>query len=100
MRLHTETPAERDVARRAAGEAVTAAVPRWVVIAGATLVAGWLALDALRQTQLGVDDAGLWFVVFAGWIAAGAAVSVSRWPERRRMALLILWWLAWAVADD
>jgi signal transduction histidine kinase len=79
---------------------VTVAFPRWVVVAGAALVAGWLALDALRQAQLGVDDAGLWFVVFAGWIAAGAVVAVSRWPERRRMALLILWWLACAVADD
>jgi signal transduction histidine kinase len=60
----------------------------------------WLAVDAVRQIQLGVADAGLWFVVAAGYVALASAVLVGRWPERRRMALLILWWLLTAVGDD
>jgi hypothetical protein len=71
-----------------------------VVPAAAGLLGVWLAVDAVRQTQLGVADAGLWFVVGAGYVALASAVLVGRWPERRRMALLILWWLLAAVGDD
>ena len=60
----------------------------------------WLAVDVVRQNRLGVADAGLWFVVGAGYVALAAAVLVGRWPDRRRMALLILWWLLTAVAVD
>ena len=64
------------------------------------MVGGWLALDAVRQSQLGMADAGLWFTVAAGGAGAIAAVAVGRWPRGRRMAVLILWWLITAVGDD
>jgi signal transduction histidine kinase len=79
---------------------VSRRIPAAVVIAVAAAVAGWLLVDAVRQSQLGVADAGLWFVVGAGWVAVGAALAVGRWPERRRMALLMLWWLVTAVGED
>jgi len=72
----------------------------WVVPTVAGLLGVWLAVDAVRQSQLGVADAGLWFVVAAGYVALASAVLVGRWPERRRMALLIVWWLLTAVGDD
>jgi len=72
----------------------------WVVPGLAGALGVWLAVDALRQTQLGVADAGLWFVVAGGCVALASAVLVGRWPERRRMALLILWWVLTAVGDD
>jgi signal transduction histidine kinase len=71
-----------------------------LLIALAALICAWLAVDAVRQVQLGVADAGLWFVVGAGCLAAVAGLAVGRWPERRWMALLILWWLVTSVADD
>jgi signal transduction histidine kinase len=67
-------------------------------VAGAVGV--WLAVDVVRQNQLGVADAGLWFTAAAAYVALAAAVLVGRWPERRRMGLLILWWLLTAVGDD
>jgi signal transduction histidine kinase len=60
----------------------------------------WMVVDVVRQNQLGVADAGLWFVVGAGYLALTAAVLVGRWPELRRMALLILWWLLTALVVD
>ena len=54
----------------------------------------------MRQNHLGVADAGLWFVAGAGFVALAAAVLVGRWPDRRRMALLMLWWLLTSLGDD
>lgn len=74
---------------------------RFVVVVGwAALIAGWLVLDTVRQNQLGVADAGLWFVVSGAAVAVAAAVATARWPERRRVGLLILWWLTTAVGSD
>jgi hypothetical protein len=79
---------------------LTRRAPAALVPAGAVAVALWLAIDAWRQVQIGVADAGLWFVVAATCVALMAAVAVGRWPERRWMALLMLWWLIAAVGDD
>jgi signal transduction histidine kinase len=68
------------------------------VLAGALGL--WLVVDVVRQNQLGVADAGLWFVAAAGYVALTAAVLVGRWPELRRMALLILWYLLTALVVD
>jgi hypothetical protein len=79
---------------------VRTSLTRWVVPGLAGALGVWLAVDAVRQNQLGLADPGLWFVVAAGCVALASAVLVGRWPERRRMALLILWWLLTAVGDD
>ena len=71
----------------------------WVPLAAAATVA-LLAADVVRQLQLGTADAGLAFFAAAVCIGVGAAVAVGRWPERRRMALLILAWLFVDVAGD
>jgi hypothetical protein len=71
-----------------------------LVPAGAAAVALWLAIDAWRQVQIRIADPGLWFVVSATCVALVASVAVGRWPERRWMALLMLWWLIAAVGDD
>lgn len=63
-------------------------------------LAGWLATDAWRQVQLGIADAGLWFVVCATPVGLAAVVAIGRWPDRRRMAWLVLFWLTTAVTDD
>src|SRR6202030_686304 len=65
----------------------------WVAAAAAGLGV-WLAVDAYRQVQDGSADAGLWFTVGAAAGALVAAVGVGRRPEQRRMALLMLGWLA------
>jgi signal transduction histidine kinase len=72
----------------------------WAVPGLAGGLGVWLVVDAVRQTRLGLADGGLWFVVGAGYVALGSAVFVGRWPERQRMAVLILWWLLTAVGDD
>jgi hypothetical protein len=71
-----------------------------VVPAVAGVLGVWLGVDVVRQNQLGVADAGLWFVAGAGFVALAAAVLVGRWPDRRRMAMLMLWWLLTSLGDD
>jgi len=66
----------------------------------ATATVALLAADVVRQLQLGTADAGLAFFAAAVCVGVGAAVAVGRWPERRRMALLILAWLFLGVAGD
>ena len=42
----------------------------------------------------------MWFAALAGCVGLAAAFAVGRWPESRRMALLIVWWLAVALGDN
>ncbi len=71
-----------------------------VLPAAAALVVVLLAVDLVRQLQIGVADAGLAFLVSAACVAVAAALAVGRWPERRRMAMLILAWLLVGVVSD
>jgi hypothetical protein len=57
-------------------------------------------VHVVREVRLGTADAMLWFATAATLIALVAAVAVGRWPERRRMAALILWWLLTSVVAD
>jgi signal transduction histidine kinase len=70
-----------------------------VALAAAATVA-LVAIDVARQNELGVADAGLSFFAASTCIGVGAALAVARWPERRRMAVLILAWLFVSVAGD
>ncbi len=67
----------------------------WVA-AAATLAL--LAVDIVRQLQLGIADTGLAFFAFATCVGVAAALAVARWQPR--MAVLILAWLLLGVADD
>jgi cytochrome c biogenesis protein CcdA len=71
----------------------------WVPAAAVSLGA-WLAVDAYRQTQNGSADAGMWFVIGAAAVSLFAAVGVGRHREQRRMALLMLGWLAVVEGGD
>jgi signal transduction histidine kinase len=66
------------------------------IAAGASLTL--LAVDVVRQLQLGVADAGLAFFAFATCVGVAAALAVARWQPS--MAVLILAWLLLGVADD
>jgi signal transduction histidine kinase len=66
----------------------------------AAATVGLLAVDVVRQVERGVADAGLTFFASATVVGVGAALAVGRWPERRRMAVLILAWLFVGVAAD
>jgi signal transduction histidine kinase len=70
-----------------------------VALAAAATVA-LVAIDVARQVDLGVAEAALWFFAASTCVGIGAALAVARWPERRRMAVLILTWLFVAVAGD
>jgi hypothetical protein len=72
-----------------------AAVP-----AAAGVIGVLLAVDIVRQLQNGNADAGLAFAAPATCVALIAAVAVGRWPQGRRMAGLILWWLLMSVGSD
>ena len=67
---------------------------------GAALTAAWVAIDAWRQQQTGNADAGLWFFATATCVALVAVVAIGRWPERRRIASLMLFWLLVSVGTD
>jgi signal transduction histidine kinase len=93
---------EPDGIDRIAGGAVEL-TPRWSgawVDAAAAAVIAWLALDAYRQVELGIADAGLWFIVAAGTVAVLAAAAVGRRREQRRMAALMFLWLFAATVSD
>ena len=71
-----------------------------LIPAAASAVGVLMAVDVVRQVQLGTADASLWFNSAATCVALASAVLVGRWPERRRMALLILFWLLSGVVID
>ena len=71
-----------------------------LVPAAASAVGGLMVVDVVRQVQLGTADASLWFNSAATCVALASAVLVGRWPERRRMALLILFWVLSGVVID
>lgn len=60
----------------------------------------WLAVDVIRQRQLGTADTGLWFTVGATCVGLVAVIGVGWGPERRRLSFLLLGWLATAVLVD
>jgi signal transduction histidine kinase len=74
--------------------------PFWLVAAAAATVLALLGTDVARALDTGVADAGLAFFAPSACIGVAAALAVGRWPERRRMALLILLWLLVGVLDD
>lgn len=65
----------------------------------AALVGGWLVFEIDRQARLGIADAYAWFVVLAAAVALAVAVFIAREAQQRRMALLVLFWVAVAVGD-
>jgi hypothetical protein len=69
-------------------------------VATSAAIGAWLILDVVRQRQLGVDDAGLYFVVAATMVAVVAANGVGRSERHCVLALLMLWWLVAAVGSD
>jgi signal transduction histidine kinase len=79
---------------------VNRSAPAWVVPAAAAAVLALLAADVARALDAGIADAGLAFFAPTACLGVAAALAVGRWPERRRMALLILLWLFVGVVDD
>lgn len=73
---------------------------RYAVPVASAALAIWVAVDVFRQRQLGVDDAGLYFVVAATSLASVAAIAVGRRAQHQRLALLIIWWLVASVGSD
>jgi hypothetical protein len=59
-----------------------------------------VAVDAVREVQLGTAHALTWFQTVAAYVGLAAAVAVGRWPERRRMALWIMAWLLTGAVID
>jgi hypothetical protein len=59
-----------------------------------------LAVDVVRQLQLGSADAGMWFFAAATCVGVGAALAIVRTSGRERMGLLVLLWLLVDVAGD
>ncbi|HET7647526.1 MAG TPA: sensor histidine kinase [Gaiellaceae bacterium] len=70
------------------------------VWAGAAAALGLTALDVARQAQLGVADTGLAFFAVSTCVAVAAAGAVARWPDRSRMALLIISWALVRLGGD
>lgn len=66
----------------------------------AALVLGLVAMDVVRQLQLGEADLGLAIFTTATCVGVVAAIAVGRWPGRERMALLILVWELVAILTD
>jgi signal transduction histidine kinase len=75
-------------------------LPSWFVPAAAAAVLALLALDVARALDTGIADAGLAFFAPTACIGVAAALAVGRWPERRKMAGLILLWLLVGVVGD
>ncbi len=71
----------------------------WLPAAAAAVLV-LLAIDVVRQLELDTADTGFAFFVFASGVSVAAALAVGRWPERRRMGLLILAWLSAEMAVD
>ena len=71
-----------------------------LIPAAASAVGVLMVVDVVRQVQLGTADASLWFNSAATCVALASAVLVGRWPERRRIALLILFWVLSGVVID
>lgn len=68
--------------------------------AAAAIVVSLVGLDVARQLDLGIADTGLAFFASSTCVAAAAAFAIGRWPESRRIALLILGWLLLGVTSD
>jgi signal transduction histidine kinase len=66
----------------------------------AALVLALVAMDVVRQLQLGEADLGLALFATATCVGVVAALAVGRWPDRERMALLILVWELVAILTD
>jgi signal transduction histidine kinase len=66
----------------------------------AALVLALVAMDVVRQLQLGEADPGLAFFATATCVGVVVALAVGRWPGRERMALLILAWELVAMMTD
>ncbi|MFL5955034.1 MAG: sensor histidine kinase [Gaiellaceae bacterium] len=75
-------------------------LPGWLVPAAAVAVLALLAVDVARALDTGIADAGLAFFAPTACIGVAAALAVGRWPERRKMAALILLWLLVGVVGD
>jgi signal transduction histidine kinase len=73
---------------------------RWLVLTASVVVVGWLVADIVRQVQLGIDDAGLFFMVGASTVGSIAALAVGWRSQHLRLALLMLWWLGTSAATD
>jgi hypothetical protein len=67
--------------------------------AGAGLIV-WLGFDAYRNVKLGITDSALWFDAAARTVGVITAVAVGRRREQRRMAWLMMLWLAAATGGD
>jgi signal transduction histidine kinase len=65
----------------------------------AATVALWV-MDVVRQSQLGVADAGLAFYAVAGAAAAAVVVAIARQPGLERMALVTAVWVVLSALDD
>ena len=74
--------------------------PEWHVPMAAAVVLALLAADVARALQAGIADAGLAFFAPTACVGVAAALAIGRWPERRRMALLILFWICVGIIDD
>ena len=74
------------------------APPRLLATAG--LVLALVAMDVVRQAQLGEADLGLAFFALATCFGVAVGVAVGHWPGRERMGMLIIAWeLAEIVTD-
>lgn len=73
---------------------------RSVVAVCALIVTALVATDVGRAVHLGIADAGLWFFAPSALLGVAAALVIGRWPDRRRMALLLLLWIAVGVVND
>ena len=71
-----------------------------LIPAAAGAVCVLVVIDVVREVQLGTADAIAWFSAAATCVALASAVLVGRWPERRPMALLILFWVLSGVVID
>jgi signal transduction histidine kinase len=100
MQLRAETRVERGSAPGRLATAVSGrSLGGWLPAAAAAVLV-LLAIDVVRQLQLDTADTGFAFFVLASGVAFAAALAVGRWPERRRMGLLILAWLLAEMAVD
>ena len=77
MRVRSEAPPERGTAQRAA--------PDTLSLVAICATGAWEAV-VVAQT-------GTWFNAAGTFAALTAAALVGRWPERRRMARLMVFWI-------